>query len=108
MACASIAAPSPPPSPAASRSTATPSRPDPVTNAVQDMAFQALEALAFSQLDATVQSRPEGRLGVIFHVKGSFEPKVAQEANVPIADILSGKALKQRVPLPSHTPVDLN
>ncbi|HWF78205.1 MAG TPA: YdbH domain-containing protein, partial [Caulobacteraceae bacterium] len=80
----------------------------PVTNAVQDMAFQALQALDFSQLDATVQSRPQGRLGLIFHVVGSFEPKVEQQANLKIADILSGKALKSYVPLPSHTPVTLN
>ena len=80
----------------------------PVTNAAQDFAYQALEALAFDKLDAAIQSRPEGRLGVLFHIKGKYAPKTHQEANVPIGDILNGSALKRQIPLPSDTPVDVN
>ena len=45
-------------------------------NAVQDFAYQALENLAFDQLDGTVNSLPMGRLGLLLHIKGRNEPVV--------------------------------
>ncbi|HYG25887.1 MAG TPA: YdbH domain-containing protein [Caulobacteraceae bacterium] len=76
-------------------------------NAVQDFAYQAMENLSFDELEATVNSLAEGRLGVLFRIKGYHDPKVAEEARISIFDALRGDALKQRVPLPKGTPVNL-
>src|SRR5690606_6995060 len=41
---------------------------------VEDFAYQAMENLAFEELSATVNSLPEGRLGVVFRVRGRHDP----------------------------------
>ena len=76
-------------------------------NAVQDFAYQALENLAFDELDARVDSRPEGRLGVIFHLKGRNDPPVAKKARISVLDLARGTAFDKPIPLPKGTPVDL-
>jgi hypothetical protein len=76
-------------------------------NAIQDFAYQALANLAFDSLDATVESRSGGRLGVIFHVKGSHEPAVGQEAYVGLRQLADGSAFQKPIPLPKGTPIDL-
>jgi Dicarboxylate transport len=76
-------------------------------NAVQDFAYQALENLAFDQLDGTVNSQPMGRLGVLFHMIGRNDPPQLAEARVPIADLIRGTAFDKPIPLPKGTPVDL-
>jgi hypothetical protein len=77
------------------------------TNAVQDFAYQALENLAFDALDAKVDSRPQGRLGIVFHLKGRNDPPTARKARIKLRDLLRGTAFDKSIPLPSGTPVDL-
>lgn len=76
-------------------------------NAMQSFAYQAMENLSFTQLDAGVNSRPQGRLGVIFHVNGRHDPPARQTARIPILDLLRGRAFDKDIPLPSGTPVEL-
>ena len=74
---------------------------------MQDFAYQALENLAFDELEAKVDSRPEGRLGVIFHLKGRNDPPVGQKARISVVDLARGTAFDKPIPLPKGTPVDL-
>ena len=76
-------------------------------NAVQDFAYQALENLAFSQLDAKVASRPGGRLGVVFHVVGRHDPPVDRPTRIGLFALLRGHAFDKPLPLPKGTPVEL-
>ncbi|WP_454761803.1 intermembrane phospholipid transport protein YdbH family protein [Caulobacter segnis] len=76
-------------------------------NAIQDFAYQAMENLAFDQLEAGVNSTDKGRLGILFHIKGEHDPKVAEKARVGILDLLRGRAFDKRIALPAKTPVDL-
>jgi hypothetical protein len=77
------------------------------SNAVQDFAYQALENLAFESLSAELNSVANGRLQIVFHIKGRSDPPQHQTADVSIKDILNGTALYKPIPLPSGTPVDL-
>jgi hypothetical protein len=77
------------------------------SNAVQDFAYQALENLAFEQMSADLNSVANGRLQIVFHIKGRSDPRKPQTANVAITDIINGTALYKPVPLPSGTPIDL-
>jgi hypothetical protein len=76
-------------------------------NAIQDFAYQALENLSFDSLDVRVNSLPEGRLGLLFTIKGEHDPAVAEEARVGILDAIRGRAFDRRIPLPKGTPVNL-
>ena len=77
-------------------------------NAVQDFAYQALENLAFDQLDGTVNSLPMGRLGLLLHIKGRNEPVMqVAETRVGVVDLLRGRAFDKPLPLPKDTPIDL-
>jgi len=77
------------------------------SNAVQDFAYQALENLSFDSLSADLNSVSNGRLQIVFHVKGKSDPPQHQTANVAIGDIINGTALYKPIPLPSGTPIDL-
>lgn len=77
-------------------------------NPFQDLAFQAMEHLSYEQLDARVNSLPDGRVNVNFHIKGHFDPPQRQKATVSISDYLSGKWMQKPITLPSNTPVELN
>ncbi|HKU65377.1 MAG TPA: YdbH domain-containing protein [Rhizomicrobium sp.] len=77
------------------------------SNAVQDFAYQALENLAFDQMSADLNSVANGRLNVVFHIKGKSAPPKPQVAEVAIADIVNGTAMYKPIPLPSGTPIDL-
>jgi hypothetical protein len=81
--------------------------PQATPNAMQAMAYQALEDLAFSKLDAEVNSLPGGRLGVLFHVKGRHAPAHPQALALPLADALRGRIADKPLPLPAGTEVDL-
>lgn len=76
-------------------------------NAVQDFAYQALENLAFDSLTADINSVGQGRLQIVFHIKGRSDPPRPQVADVAVSDIINGTALQKPVPLPSGTPIDL-
>jgi hypothetical protein len=75
--------------------------------AVQDFAYQALENLAFDQLTGDVNSLPEGRLGILLHVKGVHDPAEAMETRVGVSELLQGRAFDKPLPLPKGTPIDL-
>ncbi|HET7086766.1 MAG TPA: YdbH domain-containing protein [Rhizomicrobium sp.] len=77
------------------------------SNAVQDFAYQALEYLAFDQMSADLNSVANGRLQIVFRIKGKSAPPKPQTADVAITDILNGTALYKPIPLPSGTPIDL-
>lgn len=76
-------------------------------NAIQDFAYQAMENLAFDQLEAGINSTDKGRLGILFHIKGQHDPKVAEKARVGLIDLIRGRAFDKRIALPAKTPVDL-
>jgi hypothetical protein len=76
-------------------------------NAFQEFAYQALENLAYSELDVAVESRPEGRLGLIFKMRGRHDPPQPEEARISIMDLLRGRAFQRRIPLPDDAPVNL-
>jgi hypothetical protein len=77
------------------------------SNAVQDFAYQALEYLAFDEMSAELNSVANGRLQIVFHIKGKSAPPKPQVAEVAITDIINGTALYKPIPLPSGTPIDL-
>ena len=76
-------------------------------NAVQDLAYQALETLAFDQLTAEINSVAAGRLQILFHIKGKSAPGKPQRAEIAVADVLDGSALQKPIALPDGTPIDL-
>ncbi|MBO9557462.1 MAG: YdbH domain-containing protein [Caulobacter sp.] len=80
---------------------------DAPVNAIQDFAYQAMENLRFDTLEAGVGSTDKGRLGVLFHIKGEHDPKVAEKAKIGLMELLNGSAFQRRIPLPAKTPVDL-
>ncbi len=76
-------------------------------NPFQDLAFQAMEHISYDQLDAKINSLPDGRVDVNFHIKGHFDPPKKQKATISIGDYLSGKWMQKPITLPSDTPVEL-
>ena len=76
-------------------------------NAVQDFAYQALEHLSYDEMTADLNSIANGRLSILFKIKGKSDPPKPQVAEIAITDIISGTALQKSVPLPSGTPIDL-
>ena len=73
----------------------------------QDLAYQAMENLAFDQMDASVNSLAHDRLGMIFHIKGRHDPPTRQKATIAVRDLLGGHALDKPFNLPSDTKIDL-
>ena len=76
-------------------------------NTVQDLAYQAMENLAFDLLDAEVNSLDQGRLGVLFHIRGRHDPPERQELRLSISEFISREFLNRTLPLPSGTGIDL-
>lgn len=76
-------------------------------NTVQDLAYQAMENLSFDLLDAEVNSLGEGRLGVLFHIRGRHDPPEHQELRLSVAEFISREFLNRTLPLPSGTGIDL-
>ena len=79
----------------------------PPTDTFTDFAYQALENLAFSTLDAGLATRPDGRLGTLFHIVGRHDPPQHQEIRLSLFDLIGRKFLSRPLPLPSDTAVDL-
>ncbi len=77
-------------------------------NMVQDLAYQAMENLAFDILSAEVNSLDEGRIGVLFRIRGRHDPPVRQELRIPLAEFISREFLNRILPLPSGTGIDLS
>lgn len=76
-------------------------------NTVQDLAYQAMENLAFDQLDAEVNSLDQGRLGVLFHIRGRHDPPARQELRIGWLEFIRQEFLNRALPLPSDTGIDL-
>jgi hypothetical protein len=74
---------------------------------VADFAYQAMENLAFDQMDATLNSLPEGRLGILFHLRGRHDPPQKQSIRLSLGDIIARKFMEKPLPLPSGTQVNL-
>lgn len=72
-----------------------------------DFAYQAMENLAFTTLDAGVATREDGRLGVLFHIIGKHDPPQHQEIKLSLMDLIGRKFMGRKLPLPSNTGVDL-
>ncbi|WP_334161791.1 intermembrane phospholipid transport protein YdbH family protein [Phenylobacterium sp.] len=81
--------------------------PEPSTDTFTDFAYQAMENLAFDTLDATIESRPDGRLGVIFHIVGRHDPPKRQEIRLGLMDLIRRDFMNRKLPLPSGTGVNL-
>ena len=79
----------------------------PPRNAIQDFAYQALEHLAFDQLEGAINSLPSGRIGLLFRIKGHNDPPSATETRVGIVDLLRGRAFDKPMSLPKGTQIDL-
>ena len=76
-------------------------------NFAQDLAYQAMENLAFDQLDASINSLAGDRLGMLFHIKGRHDPPTRQKASIALSDLIGGHALDKPFNLPSDTKIDL-
>ena len=74
---------------------------------VQDLAYQAMENLSFDILSAEVNSLAEGRIGVLFRIRGRHDPPQHQELRIPISEFISREFLNRELPLPSGTQIDL-
>ncbi|HEY9219159.1 MAG TPA: YdbH domain-containing protein, partial [Phenylobacterium sp.] len=81
--------------------------PEAPPNLTVDFAYQAMENLAFSQLSAQIDSRPQGRLGVLFHIAGEHAPPKRQELRLSYWELLGRKFMERVHPLPSGVKVDL-
>jgi hypothetical protein len=77
------------------------------TNTFTDFAYQAMEHLAFQEMEAEINSLTEGRLGVLFKIKGQHSPPQKQEIRLTIMELIQRKFLEKTLPLPSGTKVDL-
>jgi hypothetical protein len=76
-------------------------------NTVQDLAYQAMENLSFDILSAEVNSLEEGRMGILFRIRGRHDPPQHQELRIPITEFISREFLNRTLPLPSGTEIDL-
>ena len=77
------------------------------SQAMNNLAYEALEDLAFDRLDATIEPRASRRLGVVFHINGRHDPAIDPKPSISIIDILRGKAFDKPIPLPKGTPINL-
>jgi hypothetical protein len=71
------------------------------------LAYQAMEDLAFDELAATINSSPDGRLGVLFHIRGRHDPPQEQQIRLSLMDLILKRFLGRPLPLPSGTQVNL-
>ena len=76
-------------------------------NTVQEIAYQAMENLSFDILSAEVNSLDQGRLGVLFRIRGRHDPPQRQELRITLAEFISREFLNRELPLPSGTGIDL-
>jgi hypothetical protein len=76
-------------------------------NLVADFAYQAMENLAFDQLDAALNSADGGRLAIRFHILGRHDPPQKQQIRLSLMDLIQKRFLNKPLPLPSGVKVDL-
>ncbi|CAN5177443.1 YdbH domain-containing protein [soil metagenome] len=75
---------------------------------VEDLAYQAMENLAFDTLSAGVNSEDGGKVRVQFAIKGRHDPPEHQELRLTLRDLISRQFLNRPLALPSDTGIDLN
>jgi hypothetical protein len=76
-------------------------------NTMQDLAYQAMQDLAISDLTAEVNSLDAGRLGVRFHIHGRHDPPEREQLRLSWMELIRRDFLKKKLNLPSDTPIDL-
>jgi hypothetical protein len=74
---------------------------------VEDLAYQAMEYMAFDTLTARVDSLDGGRLGVLFRIMGRHDPPERQELRLGLMDVIRRDFLGQPLELPSDTGIQL-
>lgn len=74
---------------------------------VEDLAYQAMEYMAFDSLTARVDSLDGGRLGVLFRIMGRHDPPERQELRLGLLDVIRRDFLGQPLELPSDTGIRL-
>ncbi len=75
---------------------------------VEQLAYQAMENLAFSELTAAMDSTDGGRLALRFHILGRHDPPVRQELRLGWLELIRRDFLNRTdLPLPSDTGIDL-
>ena len=77
-------------------------------NVVSDLAYQALENLAFDDMTVVVNSLDAGRLSLRFAVHGRHDPPNKQEIRLTWLQLLRRQFFDAPIPLPSGTGVNLN
>lgn len=75
---------------------------------VEDLAYQAMEDLAFDTLSASVDSEDGGKLRLQFGIKGRHDPPQRQDLRVRLSDLITRDFLNRPMTLPSDTGIDLN
>ncbi|MDB5420648.1 MAG: Dicarboxylate transport, partial [Brevundimonas sp.] len=75
---------------------------------VEDLAYQAMEDLAFDTLSASVNSEDGGKLRLQFGIKGRHDPPQRQDLRVRLQDLYTREFLNRPMTLPSDTGIDLN
>lgn len=76
-------------------------------NTMQDLAYQAMQDLAISDLSAEVNSLDGGRLGVRFHINGRHDPPEREQLRLSWMELIRRDFLNKKLNLPSDTPIDL-
>jgi len=76
--------------------------------AIENMAYQALENLSYKNLEASIATLDNGRLGFNFRINGTYDPPEKKEARIGILDYLRGAWASKPMDLPSGTGVDLH
>lgn len=74
---------------------------------VEDLAYQAMENLSFETLSVDVNSLDQGRVGLVFRVKGRHDPPQHQELRVGLVELVTRRFMQRKLPLPSDTRIDL-
>jgi hypothetical protein len=69
--------------------------------------YQAMSNLAFRSLDATIDSQADGKLRMVFHIAGKYDPPTRKQLLLTWRDLLSHDVLNKPMPLPSNTGVNL-
>jgi hypothetical protein len=77
-------------------------------NAMTDLAYQALENLAFDDMTVIVNSLDAGRLNLRFAIHGRHDPPNKQEIRLTWLEVLQRRFFDKPLPLPSGTGVNLN
>ncbi|MDE2352402.1 MAG: YdbH domain-containing protein [Alphaproteobacteria bacterium] len=75
--------------------------------AVRGFAYQALQHLAIDKLDGTVNSLSNGRLRLLLHIRGYYDPENPRAAEVDLLALLRGRAFDHTIPLPKGTKINL-